>query len=303
MTSFEWQVTEKNPQKLRTVIMAHGVTRTLLKQIKFHGGQIKVNGAEQLTNYMVTKGDVVTVTLPPEPGNDHVPTSNVTLDIVYEDSNWLIVNKPAGVASVPAHIYANDSLVNRVKGYYERQRYENQRVHIVTRLDRDTSGLVIFAKHHMAHSVLDKQLKEHTLRKEYLAIVVGNFKHEHVEVNLPIGRDPESFVKRRVAVDGKMAMTEFWVQQHWPQMELIRIQLHTGRTHQIRVHMTALGHPLLGDWLYNPTNHQMKRQALHCFQVRFYDPFSNKIISCQAPLPADMKLAIKRANQVDVTKV
>ena len=274
--------------------MGHGVTRTLLKQIKFHGGQILVNGTPQLTNFMVQQDDIVMVTLPPEPGNDHVPASDVPLDVVFEDANWLVVNKPAGVASVPAHIYANDSLVNRVKGYYERRHYENQRVHIVTRLDRDTSGLVIFAKHHMAHSVLDKQLKEHTLRKEYLAIVMGTFKSEHIEVDLPIGRDPESFVKRRVTDDGKMAVTEFWPQQQWDNKSLIKIHLHTGRTHQIRVHMTALHHPLLGDWLYNPSDQQIQRQALHCSRVRFYDPFGDQIISCRADIPADMFSIMKK---------
>ncbi len=165
MTEFSWQYQGDSPIKARTFIMGYGVTRTLLKKIKYHGGQIRVNGQAVLANRMVDRGDVVTVVLPPEPENDHVAVSAVPLKIVHEDPNFLIVDKPAGVASVPSHNYAQDTLVNRVKGYYQRQGYANQKIHIVTRLDKDTSGLVIFAKHHFAHSVLDKQLKDRTIQK------------------------------------------------------------------------------------------------------------------------------------------
>lgn len=296
MTQFNWQVMSESPQKLRTFLMGQGITRTLLKQIKFHGGQIEVNGQPELTNFMVRQGDKVMVVLPAEPGNDHVPVDNDPIDIVYEDANFLIVNKPAGVASVPSHIYGHNSLVNRVKGYYVRQGYANQKVHIVTRLDRDTSGLVIFAKHHMAHSVLDKQLKDHSIQKDYLALTAGTIQSDHAEIDLPIGRTDDSFVKRQVTDNGKMARTEFWLIKQWRHFNLVRVRLHTGRTHQIRVHFTFLKHPLLGDWLYNPDDYRMKRQALHCYQVRFYDPFNQKVIECQTALPVDMQAIIQRAD-------
>ncbi|MBU9789711.1 RluA family pseudouridine synthase [Lentilactobacillus sp. G22-6] len=289
MTEFTWQYQGDSPIKVRTFIMGYGITRTLLKKIKYHGGQTLVNGQASLVNRMLAKNDVVTVILPPEPENDHVNTSQVPIRIVHEDPNFLVVDKPAGVASVPSHGYVQDTLVNRVKGYYQRKGYANQKIHIVTRLDKDTSGLVVFAKHHFAHSVLDKQLKDRTIQKAYLAIAAGKISPNHFEIYLPIGRDEASFVKRQVVDSGKMSITEGWVVDRMPKQTLVRLQLHTGRTHQIRVHLGALGHPLIGDWLYNPDDHSMARQALHCYHLEFYDPFNDRQISCTSSLPGDMK--------------
>lgn len=289
MTEFTWNYTGEAPIKVRTFIMGYGITRTLLKKIKYHGGQTLVNGEESLVNRMLQTGDTVKVVLPPEPENDHVSVSNVPIAVVHEDPNFLVVDKPAGVASVPSHNYSADSLVNRVKGYYQRRGYANKKIHIVTRLDKDTSGLVIFAKHHFAHSVLDKQLKDHTIQKTYLAIVAGQISSPHFEIDLPIGRAEDSFVKRQVTDGGKMSVTEAWIVHRLVKQTLLRVRLHTGRTHQIRVHMSTIGHPLIGDWLYNPDDHSMARQALHCAELTFYDPFADRDIHCEAQLPEDMK--------------
>lgn len=289
MTDFTWKYTGRAPIKVRTFIMSYGITRTLLKKIKYHGGQTLVNGEQSLVNRMLQTGDTVKVVLPPEPENDHVSVSSVPIEIVDEDPNFLVVNKPAGVASVPSHNYSEDSLVNRVKGYYQRRGYANQKIHIVTRLDKDTSGLVIFAKHHFAHSVLDKQLKDRTIQKTYLAIVAGRISSPHFEIYLPIGRTEDSFVKRQVTDTGKMSVTEAWTVCRLAKQTLLRVQLHTGRTHQIRVHMDTIGHPLIGDWLYNPDDHSMARQALHCAELTFYDPFADRNIHCEARLPEDMR--------------
>lgn len=289
MTDFTWKYTGRAPIKVRTFIMSYGITRTLLKKIKYHGGQTLVNGEQSLVNRMLQTGDTVKVVLPPEPENDHVSVSSVLIEIVHEDPNFLVVNKPAGVASVPSHNYSEDSLVNRVKGYYQRRGYANQKIHIVTRLDKDTSGLVIFAKHHFAHSVLDKQLKDRTIQKTYLAIVAGRISSPHFEIYLPIGRTEDSFVKRQVTDTGKMSVTEAWTVCRLAKQTLLRVQLHTGRTHQIRVHMDTIGHPLIGDWLYNPDDHSMARQALHCAELTFYDPFADRNIHCEARLPEDMR--------------
>ncbi|GAF35796.1 RluA family pseudouridine synthase [Lentilactobacillus farraginis] len=289
MTEFNWTYQGKAPIKVRTFIMGYGITRTLLKKIKYHGGKTLVNGEPVLVNRKLTTNDIVTVVLPPEPENDHVPPSNLPIRIIFEDEHFLIVNKPAGVASVPAHNRANDSLVNRVKGYYQRQHYANQKIHIVTRLDKDTSGLVIFAKHHFAHSVLDKQLKDHRIKKTYLAIVAGQFSTDHFEIYLPIRRAADSLVKREIGLPGKMSVTEAWPLRRLKNRTLVKIRLHTGRTHQIRVHMKAVGHPLVGDWLYNPKDESFPRQALHCWQLRFFNPFCGRFINCTAPLPSDMK--------------
>lgn len=294
MTEFKWQYRQKAPMRTSTFLMDHGVTRTLMKKIKYHGGLVLVNGSERRVNYMLKKGDQVTLVLPEETNNEHVLPSYQPIDVSYEDANFLVVNKPAGVASVPSHIYAEDSLVNRVKGYYLLKGYENLKIHIVTRLDRDTSGLVIFAKHHLAHSVLDKQLKDHLIKKTYLAIASGVIKTDHAEIYLPIGRAEGSFIKRQVTIDGKFADTEFWNYLNLKNTTVVKLRLHTGKTHQIRVHMQAIGHALIGDWLYNPNNNQMSRQALHCFEIKFFDPFNDREIECLASLPLDMQEFIQK---------
>ncbi|WP_054658276.1 RluA family pseudouridine synthase [Apilactobacillus ozensis] len=292
MTEFNWTMQDNQPMKLRTLLMQHGVTRTLFKAIKFHGGKTIVNNKERYANFVIKKDDKIKLVLPPEPSNDYVKPSYKQVNIIYEDEHFLVINKPAGLASVPSRIYSEDSLVNRVKGYYLKKQYANQKVHIVTRLDKDTSGLVLFAKHHLAHSVLDKQLKDHKLSKTYMALASGKIHHKHCQINLPIGRLQDSFVKRTVRDDGKMSKTEFWVLKVSRNATLVKVRLLTGRTHQIRVHFSYIGHPLLGDWLYNPKDKSMSRQALHCYNLRFYSPFDKKNINCHADLPDDINSLI-----------
>jgi 23S rRNA pseudouridine1911/1915/1917 synthase len=296
MTKFNWLNDYTMPIRLRTFLRQKGISRTLLKQIKFSGGKISVNGTERKVNYMLASNDLVSVKLPPEPGNDVIKASNLPIQILYEDQHFLVIDKPAHVACLPSHLYQNNTIANRVKGYYLRNNYENQKIHIVNRLDMDTSGIIIFAKHHFAHSILDKQMQEHKIKKFYLAIVEGQINTPHGEIDLPINRDPESFIKRAVMANGKPSKTEFWTLKSMPEMSMVKIRLHSGRTHQIRVHFTAINHPLLGDWLYNPNNHQINRQSLHCYQMSFYNPFINQEIICTSEIPDDMKKIIKNFN-------
>ncbi|WP_412990070.1 RluA family pseudouridine synthase [Pediococcus siamensis] len=286
-----WQVAVESPEKIRTFLAQQGVSRTLLKGIKYHGGKIESNGQPARVFEEVVTGDTLSLTLPPEIANDHVATSDQPIEICYEDEHFLVVNKPAYMATVPSHLYPNDTLVNRVKGYYQRQNYESQVTHVVTRLDRDTSGLVIFAKHHFAHSILDKQLKQHQIKKSYIAIVQGHLSQRHGVIDLPISREPQSFIRRQISANGtgRRSITEYWVNQSLRASTLVCVQLHTGRTHQIRVHFSALGHPLVGDVLYGGTcQGYMQRQALHCAAISFFNPFSNQKIRIMAPLPKDM---------------
>ncbi|MCT6840025.1 MAG: RluA family pseudouridine synthase, partial [Apilactobacillus kunkeei] len=135
MTSFTWSNQQDSPIRLRTFLRQNGISRTLLKQIKFEGGKIVVNGTEEKVNYMLAQGDEVTITLPPEPANDIIAVSNLPINILYEDDHFLVVDKPAHVACLPSHLYKNDTIANRVKGYFLRQDYDNQKIHIVNRLD------------------------------------------------------------------------------------------------------------------------------------------------------------------------
>ncbi|AVK60675.1 RluA family pseudouridine synthase [Lactobacillus sp. CBA3605] len=291
---FTWINQMTTPVKVKTILAQHGVTRSLLKKVKFHGGAILVNEQPVLAIHMLTGGETVTMVTPREVGNDHLGVSTLPITVLYEDRDYLIVNKPAGVASVPAHLYPDNTLANRVKGYYQAHGYDNEVVHITTRLDRDTSGIVLFAKHHFAHSVIDRQLKAHAMRKMYLAVVSGTLPVDHGWLDQPIGRAPGSFIKRAITPDGKPSLTEYWVVKRLPTMTVVRVRLHTGRTHQIRIHFAAAGHPLVGDELYEgPWSPFIQRQALHCMQLEFEDPFIQQTLTTFAPLPADLANLIK----------
>ncbi|HAT55575.1 MAG TPA: RluA family pseudouridine synthase [Lactobacillus sp.] len=287
---FEWRNHSHEIVKLRTFLSAHGVSHAVLIQIKFHGGSMMINHRPAWSVDDVRPEDVVTIILPPEPANAAVTISDRPLSIVFEDDNFLVVNKPAGVASVPAHHYANNTLVNRAKGYFITHGIPLQVPHIVTRLDKDTSGLVLFGKHHMAHSVMDQQLKAHSLQKTYLAVVSGTGLPAHGNFDQPIQRDPESFIKRQVGVTGQTAWTEFWVLAESTELTVVKVKLHTGRTHQIRVHFAGAGHPLVGDQLYGgDLNRGLTRQALACVHLGFFDPFANVQRSINAPLATDIQ--------------
>lgn len=269
---FKWHYLGEQPRRLRSVFRSFGVTNSLLKVAIFHGGQMRINDRVAWAIDQVEPGDVVYLVVPNEPANPTITVSDQTFEIAYEDEDFLVINKEAGVATVPAHhVAVQDSLVNRVKGYYQRQNYPNQVTHVATRLDKDTSGLVVFPKHRFAHAVLDRQLKARQVKKEYLAMVQGRLTVSHGYIDAPIRRDPDSFVKRLVAPDGKASATEYWCERVTDTTSLVRVRLHTGRTHQIRVHFSFLGHPLLGDDMYG-TGFGMPRQALHCQRVSFYSP-------------------------------
>lgn len=299
MIRFSWSYLGEVPIYVRTFLRQQGISRTLLKQIKFSGGDIQVNGQTVRVTHRMATGDQLTVTLPPEMASERINASRVPLSILYEDDHFLVVNKPAGIASVPSHLYPNDTLVNRVKGHLEAIQAPSQVTHIVTRLDRETSGVVIFAKHHFAHTVLDTQLKQHLIRKTYVCLAQGQFAERHQLIDAPIGRAPESFIKRMVRSDGKSAQTEYWRINQFRETALLRVRLHTGRTHQIRVHLSSLGHPLVGDFLYGrQTNPWIHRQALHCAAVSFYNPFSQQEVACYAPLPVDLATAIRAESQL-----
>lgn len=291
---FEWRYRGTQTAKLRTVLRGFGATNSLLKVAVYHGGSMAIDGQSAWLVDPVEPGQQVSLVLPAEKANEQVDACSAPLQIAYEDADYLVINKPAGVATVPAHSVAvQDSLVNRVKYYYQQHHYENQVTHVATRLDKDTSGLVIFPKHRFAHAVLDRQLKRHQVVKRYLALPQGRMTVKHGYIDAAQRRDPQSFVKRLVAADGKPAITEYWTLLANDKYSLVKIALHTGRTHQIRVHFAYLGHPLVGDEMYGgPLS--MSRQGLHCRLISFYSPFQEKRITVTAPVPEDMQRLMNR---------
>ena len=290
---FEWRYTGDFPRKLRSVLRENGVTNSLIKVSIYHGGAMYINDQQAWAVDEVQPGQVVGLEVPNESGNPTIDPYPPEFKIAYEDRDYLIINKDAGVATVPAHhVSVQDSLVNQVKAYYQEKNYPNQVTHVATRLDRDTSGLVVFPKHRFAHAILDRQLKKHQVKKDYLAVVKGIVKPDHGYIDAAIQRDPESFVKRKVDPNGKVSVTEYWVLQRLENRTVVRIRLHTGRTHQIRVHMAYLGYPLLGDSMYGGPEALIGRQGLHCFQLSFWSPFKHNRINVKAAIPADIQKLI-----------
>ena len=251
-----------------------GISKGLLAKIKFQGGKIFVNDQRQNVLYSLVQNDTVTIVIPDEGEHETVLLDETPIEIVYEDQHLLIVNKPAGIASIPAH--------------YKQQGYQDQVIHVVTRLDRDTSGLMLFAKHGFAHAKLDVQLRQKQLIKKYQAIVAGQIQElaSHGEITYPIARDLSSLLKRKTSLEGKSARTEYWLTKKDQQVAVVTI---------LRVHFAAIHCPLLGDELYGGAmDLGIDRQALHCCELAFTHPFSGKSLHFKADLPADMA-SIKQA--------
>lgn len=289
MIQLTWQYAGQTPQTLAVFLKQHGFSRNFLKKIKYHGGALLVNQQPVTVRALCQLNDQIQVQLPPEPPLARIEPAAPQLQVLFEDDHFLIVDKPALVAAMPSHVYKTDTMANRVKGYLIAQHAPSQVIHIVTRLDRGTSGVMLFAKHGYAHSLLSQQLQTGQLHKQYVAFVQGQLPQQHQQIDFPIGRLPGSFIQRTTCASGRAALTEYWQQAQYPQATRLQIALHTGRTHQIRVHFSAIGHPLLGDTLYGgPTIAGLKRPALHCQQVQFFHPFQQKVLTIKSELPPDL---------------
>lgn len=292
MMEFSYEYQKSTSQQVKYFLKEQGISKGLLAKIKFQGGKIFVNESIQNVLYELKAQDIVKIMIPDEGEHETLLLDETPIEIVYEDDHLLVVNKPAGISSIPAQYHPNQTMANRVKAYYKRQGYANQVVHVVTRLDRDTSGLMLFAKHGFAHAKLDVQLREKTLIKKYQALLSGEvgILEEHGRIELPIGRDMTSIIKRMVSTEGRMADTEYWLEKRTDELALVDIQLHTGRTHQIRVHFSAIGCPLVGDDMYGGImDLPLLRQALHCYQLHFRHPFTEEWLDLTCELPQDME--------------
>lgn len=261
---------------------------TLLKSLKWRENAILLNGQSVHVNAIVHAGDVVSVALSERtPREDLYCENTAAPDIVYEDKDLLVLNKPAGVAMHPkADDAAAPSLAAMLTGYLG----EGSVPHFVSRLDKGTSGLLIAAKSGYVHDRLRRALHSSELRREYRAVAVGQVTPPRGVIDAPIGRADGSIIRRCVREDGLVSRTEYEVLQTTERFTLLRLRPETGRTHQLRVHMAYLGHPLVGDWLYGTENKNLiARPALHSYELWFTQPITGQELHFTASIPQDMQ--------------
>ena len=240
------------------------------------------------TRTTVSLNDIITVNLDFEEDSENIVATQIPLEIIFEDDAFLILNKPAGIAVHPSILHYEDSLSNGVKFYFDSIGLK-RKIRPVNRLDLNTSGLIIFAKNEYVQECLIQQMNNKIFKKEYLAIVQGYFTNTNGTINLPIARKNNSIIERCISSDGQEAITDYCVLEQFDNYSIVKCSLKTGRTHQIRVHMSAIGHPLLGDSLYGVNSPLINRQALHSYRICFVHPISNENLEFVCELPQDMK--------------
>lgn len=278
-------------ETLNAFLRKEGVSVALIKKLKFLPDGILVNGIKQNTNYIVKAGDEIIVNAwdrQEETEKSTVIAQDIPIEIVYIDPCCMVVDKPYYMPVHPSFNHPTDTLANAFCGYWKK-RGENHIFRAINRLDKNTSGLVVIA----LDSHTAEQLKG-SISKIYTAIVEGEVRPQHGIIELPIAREKESIITRCVREDGQYAKTEYDVIKQNERYSLLDIKLHTGRTHQIRVHFSYLGYPLAGDDLYGGEMNDIQRHALHCRQVSFKSPYNNKQITINSKLPKDMEfIAVK----------
>ena len=274
------------------------LSRTKIKEL-VNDKNILVNNKAEKVSYKVQSGDVIDVTITPVKPLS-LEAENLHLDIVYEDSDVIVVNKPQGMVVHPSAGHPDHTLVNGLL-YHTRDLADSPegfRPGIVHRIDKDTSGLLMIAKNDKARESLEKQLAEKINKREYLAIVHGNFEVKNGVINAPIGRNPNNRKKMAVNPKGKAAVTHFTVLEQFKNYSLVKCVLETGRTHQIRVHMKYIGHPLAGDPLYGPKKTLSGHgQFLHAKTLGFYQPSTNEWLEFSAPLPTIFEKQLENLRQ------
>lgn len=238
----------------------------------------------------VLKDDIIEIFLDLEEDNSNIVPTKMNLNILYEDDCMLVINKTPNVPIHPSRAHYEDSLSNGVS-YYFKQIGLNKKIRPVNRLDKDTSGIVIFAKNEYVQECLVRQMKSGKFKKEYIAIVNGILKEKNGTINLPIARKQGSIIEREVSKEfGDTAITNYEViNQIDNNLSVVKILLETGRTHQIRVHFSYIGHSVLGDTLYGTSSKLIARQALHAYKVSFVHPITKKAMNIECPLPEDMQ--------------
>lgn len=296
---FRITVAEAAGERLDLLVARHGQLSRTQAATLIANGHVLVNGSRERASYRTVLGDAVQVVVPPPPGRDIVP-EQIPLQIVYEDAHLLVVDKPAGMVVHPAPGNWTGTLVNALLGRGEplAEGGGEERAGLVHRLDKDTSGLLVVAKTDASHRILSSALAARQVTRRYAAVCWGHLSSDTLTVDKPIARDPRDRTRMAIVQTGKAARTDFVRLARFDSVDLLRAHLHTGRTHQIRVHLSSVGHPVIGDDTYGGGGGRKlaalppKRHFLHAAWLRFKHPVSEAIVDLRSPLPADLRVSL-----------
>lgn len=281
---------DEQGKRLDTYISSQSekITRTSAQRL-IEQGNILVNGKKQKVAYKIAENDVITVEHE-EPKQIELKAQKIPIEVIYEDADIIVVNKPKGMVVHPANGNPDGTLVNAIMDICKDSLSGiggEIRPGIVHRLDKDTSGLLIVAKNDMAHVKMSEQIKNHEVKKIYIALVRGVIKENEATIDMPIGRSRTDRKKMAVAKDGKNAVTHIKVLKRYDKYTLLEINIETGRTHQIRVHLSHIGYPIIGDYIYSNGKNEfgVEGQCLHAKSLEFKHPITKKEMKLEAPLP------------------
>lgn len=275
------------PLSIRDYLKKQGFSKPLLARIKNSSGCLFLNEKPALLSALLTPGDSLRVLVPEEAASEHIQPVEMLLTILYEDEDLIVINKPANMPIHPSINNYTNTLANALAWYYK-DAGSPFVFRCLNRLDRDTSGLTVIAKNPLSAAILSRSMKQGRFHRTYYAGVEG-ITPDTGTINAPIAREAESIITRRVDFqNGQPAVTHFETISHGINYSLIKLHLETGRTHQIRVHMKHIGHPLPGDFLYHPDTTHIKRQALHAKALSFPHPITGEMLSFDSEVPDDI---------------
>lgn len=279
---------EKGGESLEGFLLNQDLSSRFFRRV-YRNRSIYVNGKSERKSYQLKAGDRVVIVIEDE--IDNTLAEDIPLDIIYEDMDLIAVNKPAFMVVHPTKSHQNKTISNGLAHYFQKQGIK-RKIRLVNRLDMDTSGVLLVAKSSFAHQQMALQFQENTVEKRYIALVAGRVEKDQATIDLPIAREEERSIRKTVCPTGKESISRYRVVERFKEASLLDLELVTGRSHQLRVHLSHIGHPIIGDSLYFEPSPYIDRQALHAYYLRISQPRTKEGIELKADLPQDIEKLI-----------